>query len=251
MTTLSSPGSRLGEPDQSRLPLRCNAYEFSRIANARLVSMFPYRGPGAIVPCVTFMHGAEGGAGRFFHNNTRDEVGLALGGGGKTPRGIAMGRPGLTFMSGRMHQVRSPLEDDSINREDWADPGSYALAVISQRQSDGGEQRESIIFRCEECNKKLFQFDYEATPDRPENHGGRSDDVYAMDATLWGSYEAARQFNDECAGSPCPKCGASIGRFPLEVWGWEEFVVNHRAVNDARHRLAERGETLRTSRSCE
>jgi len=228
---MTTTDHRLDPPSGDKLPLMLNVYEFGRMANARLTPMFPYRDPGSIVVGITLIHGDDGSFERFHHLNTQEEVGIALGGGGSMGKKHPNQAPGAVFVAGKAHEVFSPLENGQLPPEEVADPDSFSFAVICQRQSEEGEQHEKVAFRCLECNHKLFEFAYESTPGKALDVDGVEDEVIELDATLWGSFEAGRRFNAEVAGTPCPKCGTPAPRFPLEKWGWDEFMINHRAVN--------------------
>jgi hypothetical protein len=240
-TPAGTPTPRMPAPSGERLPLKTNVYELMRVANAQLVPLFPYFGRGAMLPAGAVFRGARDATfGRFFHRNTEEEVAICFGAQG------SMARPGVMFIAGKMHEVGAPLLDP-------CDPDSFLVSVITQRQPDSGDQRESLIFRCSECNTKLFQYDYEATPSdadatRDTKFGGRADDAFPMFPTMWGSHVAAAAFNADPNARTCGKCGHVNDEFPEEQWGWGSWVSQHEVINAARHGLeqaardGERGE---------
>ena len=232
MTQTETPRSqhRIPAPSGTREPLKANVFELMRNSSTQLVPMFPYVGRGAILPAGALFRGAPGARfGRFFHRNSEEEVAICFGAQG------SMAQAGAMFIQGKMHEVGSPLLDSN-------DPEAFVVTVITQRQPDDGDQRESLTFRCSECNNKLFQFEFGATPpDGVEHHadefGGRDDDAYAMFPTMWGSFAAAAAFNADEKARTCGKCGHVNEPFPEDRWGWRRWVEHHEVVNAARRLL--------------
>ena len=217
---------------KDREPLRTNVFELMRTTTTQLLPLFPYLGPGAMLPAGALFRGQPGAEyGRFFHRNSEEEVNVCFG------AQQALGAAGVMFIGGKMHEVQAPLLDTN-------DPNAFLVAVITQRQQDEGrDQRESVIFRCSECNKKLHQVDYSAElpdPDRPELvTGGRVDDEYDMFPTMWGSILATDSFNSDEKARTCTRCGHVNAPFPAEAWGWQNYVDRHEVINSARHALDE------------
>lgn len=214
---------KLLPPEKRAEPLRVNIFEFIRNANAELVPLFPIYGPGTIVPAGTCQRG-ERSYGRFFHHNSVEEVAMSFGGHGGMPAGMLL-------VGGRMHEVK-PAE--------YLPPDGSHVVVITQRQDESGDQKESLIFRCEKCNHRLFDFGYDAGPSQTaEAYGGHDDDTFPMFATQWGSWAAAQAFNADVKTRTCSECGHVNPEFPTEEWGWGEWVKRHQTVNTARHALDE------------
>src|SRR5262245_7484110 len=78
---------RIPRPTAEKPPLKANIFERMQSSNTQLLPLFPYLGPGAIVPCGSIFRGGDaagfascGGEeesfGRFFHDNDADEVAL-------------------------------------------------------------------------------------------------------------------------------------------------------------------------------
>ena len=203
-----------------------------RGTTTQLLPLFPYLGPGAMLPAGALFRGRpDANYGRFFHRNSEEEVNVCFG------AQQALGAAGVMFIGGKMHEVQAPLLDTN-------DPNAFMVAVITQRQQDEGRaQKESVIFRCSECNKKLHQVDYSAElpdPDRPDLvTGGRVDDEYEMFPTMWGSILATDSFNSDEKARTCTECGHVNAPFPEEAWGWQNYVDRHEVVNSARHLLDE------------
>ena len=217
---------------KDREPLRTNVFELMRTTTTQLLPLFPYLGPGAMLPAGALFQGRPGAEfGRFFHRNSEEEVSVCFGAQG------ALGAAGVMFIGGKMHEVQAPLLDPN-------DPNAFLVSVITQRQQDEGrEQRESVIFRCSECNNKLHQVDYSAAlpdPDRPDLvTGGSVDDRYEMFPTMWGSILATDSFNNDESARTCSRCGHVNPPFPAESWGWKNYVDRHGVVNAARRALDE------------
>lgn len=209
---------RLGPPDADRPVLRSNVYEVLRGANTTLIPLFPYLGPGAIVPAGAMMLGHEaGGYGRFFHRNSQEEIVVSWG------SNDHMLQAGILVVGGKMHEVKAQISDPT-------DPSAFAVAVITQRQAADGQQTEAVIFRCAGCNERLFSHQYDAST-------GGHDEPYLPWASMEGGVEAADGFNEKWQGQPCPKCGAVQERFPVERWGWRDWAQRHPMVNAARRQL--------------
>ncbi len=229
-------------PAKDREPLRTNVFELMRTTTTQLLPLFPYLGPGAMLPAGALFRGTPGANyGRFFHRNSEEEVTICFG------AQNSLGAAGVMFILGKMHEVQAPLLDPS-------DPNGFLVSVITQRQQDDRrEQRESVIFRCSECNNKLHQFDYSAElpdPDRPDRvTGGREDDEYDMFPTMWGSIVATDAFNADEKARTCTRCGHLNDPFPVESWGWKNYVDRHEVINAARHLLDESASKAEASAS--
>jgi hypothetical protein len=135
----------------------------------------------------------------------------------------------MLAVNGKMHEVSAIIVDPG-------DPASFMLGVITQRQAEEGDQAESVIFRCSQCNEKLHQHTYDATPEEPALDG--EGERFPGFATLNKSLAAADGYNTEVAGTPCPKCGHVAERFPVERWGWDEWTRRHNYVNEGWQSLA-------------
>jgi hypothetical protein len=81
-------------------PMKVNAFEMARRGNRQLLPLFPYTGPGDIVPCCAALKsdGRGGSIGHFVHTNDVDEVAVLLGGDGAR-------RTGDVFVVSRSHGV--------------------------------------------------------------------------------------------------------------------------------------------------
>ena len=68
-------------PANDREPLRTNVFELMRSTTTQLLPLFPYLGPGAMLPAGALFRGRPGAEyGRFFHRNSEEEVSVCFGG---------------------------------------------------------------------------------------------------------------------------------------------------------------------------
>jgi hypothetical protein len=49
--------------------------------------------------------------------------------------------------------------------------------------------------------------------------------------------DAVATLNEHESNRRCASCGHDNPTFPLERWGWQQYVQQTRTVNDARHAL--------------
>ena len=218
---------RIPPPDEARPPLKTNVFRFASGIASQLQPMFPYESAGHLVPCVAVMQGVEGGHyGHFFHWNSVEEVAVVFG----SNKGMLA--TGSVFAAKQLHGVNSFLKDPS-------DPDAFILITITQRQSEGGDQSEAILFRCQKCSHELVNFRYNATPrdipgHDPAQWDGHHDDAVSMFPTMWGSATAADHYNASETSRTCPGCGHVNPGFPQDLWGWRRWVTQQRSVSAAR-----------------
>jgi hypothetical protein len=214
-------------PDGARPPLKANVFSFASGISCALQPMFPYESAGNLVPCVAVFQGVDGGQyGQFFHRNSVEEIAVVYG------SSNAMLGTGSVFATQQLHGVNSFLKDPS-------DPDAFILITITQRQTEDGDQREAILYRCQKCSSELVDFEYNATPRDVEGHdpsqwGGHERDAVSMFPTLWGSVTATDQFNASEASRTCDACGHVNPEMPEELWGWRRWLQQQRSVNAAK-----------------
>jgi hypothetical protein len=213
-------------PKHSVVPMKVSAFQSAGQANSQLMPLFPYLHPGAIVPCTAALEtdGSGKGIGYFVHANTVDEVAVTIGGDGPF-------RTGDVFVGPKEHGVgRSPPQ------------AFFALAVITQRQLDEGEQPESVTFQCEDCATELYRLSFggdDAAPSGP---------VSVLPTTIF-SGKAASNFNADDKLRTCSKCGKENPRFPLPIWGWDRYAKNMRIAQRAWEALREKTERENTEKA--
>lgn len=198
-------------PTGDKVPMKANAYEAAQLTTTALAPMFPYFDEGSMVPCTATFRGGPGvDYGRFQHFNTVDEIMLTFGAQGANRSG------GLMRVGPRLHMVQSPLQDN-------ADPGNLALAVITQRQSVGKEQKEEYRLVCEKCDRRLFIASYDATPPK-RGKQKKTMGPHPVFMTIPESYKATLAFNADEDARTCKHCGHKNKPFPMEAWGWRAYV---------------------------
>lgn len=205
--------AQTGQPSE-KVPLKVNAFEVIRGSNSQLLPLFPYTGPGAIVPCSAAFESDGSGThiGYFTHENSVDEVAITLGSNGRV-------RTGDVAVGPRLHGVGG----------DSSEP-FFSVMVITQRQLEDGGQEEALGFQCEKCATPLFRYEF--------NEAEAGEDAYEGLPTIFGSENAALKFNESEEARTC-KCGHVNRPFPLYIWGWSNYARNTRIVNNASRALAE------------
>lgn len=207
--------------DEMRPPLKNNVYLFSRVATTALNPLFPYTEPGSIVPCVT-LHELEtrGPMGYFVHFNTVHEVNVSFGtrDSYQVPGGCSVG----------------PFRHGVGQKVGQTNPKLLNLACITQRQSVGKPQRESMAFVCEQCDNVLLEHEYDAHA-FPEPLEGEADRALIGLPTTTHDAVAIATFNADEKLRTCSTCGyANPPKFTDDYWGWVEYRRRTHAVAKAR-----------------
>jgi hypothetical protein len=224
--------NRIPPPDPSREPLKINLYERMSGAANQLIPLFPYDDAGSIVPCGAVLWGGpDMEYGHFFHGNSVAEVVVVYG------SHQSLLSSGQIFATQPLHGVNSFLRDEK-------DPEAFAVMTITQHQSESGDQRETLLARCQQCKAELARIDYDATPPGVDGHDpnrfGAADDRVRQFATTAGSQEFVQLRNSE-EGRTCQGCGHVNPIFPTAQWGWQRQVAQTRVVNDAYRALVKEG----------
>jgi hypothetical protein len=173
--------------------------------------------------------GPDKAYGHFFHWNTMDEVTVVYG-----SKGCLL-NTGQIMANQNLHGVNSFLRDEK-------DPEAFSVIVVTQRQTEEGDQKERMIARCKQCKAEIVRHDYDSTPYgldgyNPERHGCEDDRVRMFSIAL-ASVEFAGIRNSE-QGRTCAACGHVNEPFPTALWGWERKVAQIRAVNAAHRELVQ------------
>jgi hypothetical protein len=214
----------LKPPTGIREPVKVNIYERMAKSNAQLMPIFPYDEAGTMVPCGAMLYGgSDREHGQFFHWNTVSEVLVSWG------THEAMIPAGAIMATQPFHGVNSFLKDER-------NPEAYALATITQRQSDEPGQREALTAKCQKCRKDLLVHEYDAPPAGAPDHDperfGHADDVVRQFPTQVAGVEFVEMRNSE-AGLECQACGFVNPEFPTKPWGWGRLVNQTRVANAA------------------
>ncbi|MGH7899484.1 MAG: hypothetical protein ACREQQ_16130 [Candidatus Binatia bacterium] len=208
---------RIPPPDGSREPLKVNVFEKMQTGNTQLMPLFPYLGPGAIVPAGAIFQGAPNADyGQFFHSNSVDEVVVVFGAEG------ALLQSGQVYVTANTHGVNAFLKDQT-------NPESYLVVTITQRQRVGERQQEALVIRCRKCSEPLVKLEYDATPAPGDSR--TEEGPYGMFPTIPWSARMAEELNESEEKRTCAKCGTVNPRFPLPPWGWAAYREQSRTVN--------------------
>ncbi|MFD4603040.1 hypothetical protein ACFWPQ_34070 [Streptomyces sp. NPDC058464] len=221
-------------PDPDREPLKANVFEAMAKAASQLTPLFPYDHAGSIVPCgAVLIGGPDNTYGHFFHWNAVNEVAITYG------SNQAMLATGQIMATQHLHGVNSFLRDEK-------NPEAYAVMVITQHQSEEGDQTEALIARCTNCKEELVRYDYDATPFPLPGYDtarhGEADAPIRQFPTTLGSIEFVHRRNSE-EGRTCSSCGHVNDPFPADIWGWARTVTQTHAVTRAHRALREAAPT--------
>jgi hypothetical protein len=233
ISPLSSTPRRIPLPREDRPPLKVNLFEKMQSGNCQLLPLFPYEDADSLVPAGAIFRGEPGAEfGQFFHFNTVDEVAHVFGASG------AMLQTGQIYATQPLHGVNSFLKDPT-------NPDNFLVLTVTQHQRASGAQNEAVIFRCGKCHEVLERYEYDAQPAPRDTHPRNGVPLFT---TLQGSVDAVETLNEHESNRRCASCGHDNPTFPLERWGWKQYVQQTHTVNDARHALeAAAVETLRTT----
>lgn len=191
-------------PCGAKQPQCVNVFAAAQMASTRLAPLFPFLGPGDIVPTCSVMEGGTGESfGYFMHFNTVDEVALVFGAGEQGHH-----RTGMMAVGANLHGVGGCDPNDA---------NDYALATVTQRQREQGPQPEAIVFPCEKCAAEVFRRDYDGR-DNVDDRG------LATLPTIINCCAASLDYNASEERRTCPKCGHVNAPFPLRKWGWDAYT---------------------------
>ena len=238
--TRSPAGRAFRQPPTPTEPLRVNVYEFTRNAPTALNPMFPYLGPGCMVPC-TALHDAAyaGPMGYFLHENTVDEVNVNFG------ARSSFRRPGAVFVGPHHHGVgdKPPAHSHGVGMKPGQSdlPDMVSISVITQRQSVDIPQREAMTLVCERCDTILVRHPYEAHEVPEPVEGAWSAEILGLPTISQDAYLTDR-FNDDAGLRTCRDCGHVNPPFPAAYWGWPVYRRRTQAVVLARSLMARAGE---------
>ena len=213
---------RIPLPREDRPPLKVNLFERMQGGNCQLLPLFPYEDADSLVPAGAIFRGEPGADfGQFFHFNTVDEVAHVFGANG------ALLQTGQIYATQPLHGVNSFLKDAT-------NPDNFLVLTVTQHQRASGTQDEAVIFRCGKCHEVLERYEYAA---QPAPRGAHPRNGVPLLPTLQGSVDAAQTLNEHASNRRCDSCGHDNPPFPLQRWGWLQYVQQTRTVNDARHAL--------------
>jgi hypothetical protein len=222
--TDATPRLWFGGPAPCKQPLKVNVFESMMAHQGMLqqVPLFPYFGPGDIVPTAALsLSLPEMPRIHFYHYNDITEVILAMAGEGSL---LATGQ---LYLQQGTHGVTTFLRNAK-----GPEARSYQISLIIIRMKSAGPQNEGFLLRCHACNEVVFRMDRDVW----QAPGHR---YYPELVNLRFYADAADAYNAEAR--TCAKCGAAQLRFPSELVGWRRYVQYVELANRARENLASVG----------
>jgi hypothetical protein len=217
----SEPGVWFGRRvAPGKTPRKVNVFENMLAHQGMLeqVPLFPYFGPGDIVPTAALsLSLPDMPRIHFYHYNDIPEVILTMAGEG------AMLASGQLYLQQGTHGVTTFLRAPR-----GAEAATYQISLIIIRMKREGPQNEGFLLRCCACNDVVFRMDRDVWkgPDHPH---------YPELANIRFYADAADAFNAE--PRTCAKCGAVQPRFPVEIVGWRRYAQYAEIANRARSNL--------------
>lgn len=205
------------EPSPHKRPLKINVFEhvLSHQGMLEQVPIFPYVGPGDIVPTSALSISLpDMPRVHFYHYNDITEVILTMAGSG------ALLASGQLYLQQGTHGVTTFLRN-----ERGKEAQAYMLALIIIRMKKTGPQNEGFLLRCPQCNEIVFRMDRDVweAPKHP---------YYPELVNVRFYADAADAYNAE--PRTCGKCGAAQPRFPTEIVGWRRYAQYAELANRAR-----------------
>jgi len=177
--------------------------------------LFPYFGPGDIVPTAALsLTLPDTPRVHFYHYNDIPEVILCMASeGGLISTGqlyLQQGTHGVTTF------IRQPAGDEGKH---------YQISLIIIRMKPDGPQNEGFVLRCPRCNEIVFRTDRDVWQGPVHDH-------YPELANVRFYADAVDAYNAEPRS--CGACGAAQPRFPAELMGWRRYVQYVELANRAR-----------------
>jgi hypothetical protein len=198
-------------------PLKVNVFEqmLGHQGMLEQVPVFPYVGPGDIVPTAALsLTLPDTPRVHFYHYNDVPEVILCMASeGGLIATGqlyLQQGTHGVTTF------IRQPAGPEGKH---------YQLALIIIRIKPEGPQHEGFILRCPKCNEVVFRMDRDVWPSSPHPY-------YPELLNIRFYADAVDAYNAE--PRRCAACDAEQPRFPSELMGWRRYAQYVDLANRAR-----------------
>ncbi|HEX7839753.1 MAG TPA: hypothetical protein VF469_19895 [Kofleriaceae bacterium] len=198
-------------------PLKVNVFAHMTAHQGMLeqLPLFPYLGPGDIVPTAALsLTLPETPRVHFYHYNDLPEVILCMASEG------GLITTGQLYLQQGTHGVTT-----FIRQPTGAEAKHYQISLIIIRMRPDGPQNEGFLLRCGTCNEIVFRLDRDVWQAPPHAH-------YPELANIRFYADAADAYNAEPRA--CGKCGAAQPRFPSELMGWRRYVQYVELANRAR-----------------
>jgi hypothetical protein len=198
-------------------PMKVNVFQHMTSHQGMLeqLPIFPYLGPGDIVPTAALsLTLPETPRVHFYHYNDIPEVILCMASeGGLIATGqlyLQQGTHGVTTF------IKKPTGPEGTH---------YQISLIIIRMKQAGPQNEGFILRCVKCNEIVFRLDRDVWAAPPHEHVPELANIrFYADAVDLYNAESRR----------CAACAADQPRFPAELMGWRRYVQYVELANRAR-----------------
>jgi hypothetical protein len=206
---------------QPKSPRKVNVFEtmMSHQGMQQQKELFPYFGPGDLVPAAAFSYSLPTMRRfHFFHYNDQQELVLTLAAeGGSLTTGqlyVQSSSHGVTMF------LKKPVAPEMEN---------YQVSIITIRMKESGPQNEAMMFRCGSCNEVVFRYDRDVSVGPPHKY-------YSELPSIRLYADAVDAFN--AADRACPACGEQQEKFPQDIAGWRRYAQHVTLANRAREEIA-------------
>ena len=210
------------EPAKRPLKINVFAHMMAHQGMLQQVPLFPYLGPGDIVPTAALSL-TQPGTPRvhFYHYNDIPEVILCMASeGGLIATGqlyLQQGTHGVTTF------IRQPAGPEGKH---------YQISLIIIRMKETGPQNEGFLLRCGSCNAIVFRMDRDVWQAPAHAH-------YPELANIRFYADAVDAYN--ARARRCPSCDAEQPAFPADLMGWRRYVQYVELANRARRDIEAAG----------
>jgi hypothetical protein len=205
-----------GKPATKR-PLKVNVFAHMMGHQGMLeqLPLFPYLGPGDIVPTGALsLTLPDTPRIHFYHYNDVPEV------------IVCMASEGGLIATGQLYLQQGTHGVTAFIRQPSGSEGKqYQISLIIFRLKPEGPQHEGFILRCPKCNEIVFRMDRDVWPGPPHAH-------YPELLNIRFYADAVDTYNSEARS--CAACQTPQPRFPAELMGWRRYVQYVELANRAR-----------------
>jgi len=204
-----------GKPPSKR-PLKVNVFAHMMTHQGMLeqLPLFPYLGPGDIVPAGALsLTLPDTPRVHFYHYNDIPEVILC------------MASDGGLIATGQMYLQHGTHGVTTFIRQRQGDEGKhYQISLVVIRMKNEAPQNEGFVLRCPTCNTIAFQITRDVWKGPEHEH-------YPELANIRFYADAVDEYNLE--PRRCPN-DHEQPRFPAELMGWRRYVQYVELANRAR-----------------
>jgi hypothetical protein len=204
------------EKPPAKRPLKVNVFAHMMTHQGMLeqLPLFPYLGPGDIVPTGALsLTLPETSRVHFYHYNDIPEVILC------------MASDGGLIATGQLYLQQGTHGVTTFIRQSQGDEGKhYQISLVVFRMKDEAPQNEGFVLRCPKCNTIAFQMARDVWKGPEHEH-------YPELANIRFYADAVDEYNREARR--CPN-DHEQPRFPAELMGWRRYVQYVELANRAR-----------------